>query len=194
VNLLLIGPQGSGKGTQAKRIAEAYGIPHVSTGDMFRAAMAAGTDLGREVQAVHDAGRLVSDELTNEVVRARLAEPDVADGMILDGYPRNPGQAAALDEILAGLGAQLDAVLFFDLPDDVAMERMLARGRAEGRPDDTPEAIARRLELYHQQTEPLVELYRSRGMLVPVHAGGSVDAVYGEIEAALRLLEDESAA
>jgi adenylate kinase len=190
MKILLLGPQGSGKGTQAKRLAETYGIPHISTGDMFRAAMAAGTDLGRQVKAIYDSGSLVPDELTTELVRERLADADAAQGFVLDGYPRNFGQAESLDEILAARSSHVDAVLFFDLPDDVAMERMLARAANEGRADDTPEAMARRLALYHDETEPLVELYRARGILVPLHAERSIDEVEAEVGEALRLVED----
>ncbi len=194
MKLLLLGPQGSGKGTQAKRLAAAHDIPHISTGDMFRSAMAAQSELGLQVKAIYDSGRLVPDELTTALVRDRLAEADAADGFVLDGYPRNFDQAEALDEILGGRGSRVDAVLFFDLPDEVAMERMLSRAAEEGRADDTPEAIARRLALYHEETEPLVELYRARGILVPLHAAWSIDAVYGEIEAALDVLQDGGAA
>jgi adenylate kinase len=189
--LILLGPPGSGKGTQAKRLAAAYGIPHISTGDMFRAAMAAGTELGRQVKAIYDSGRLVPDELTTELVRERLAEDDVAAGFVLDGYPRNLGQAESLDEILAATGGQVDAVLFFDLPDEVAMERMLARAADEARADDTPEAMVRRLALYHDETEPLVELYRARGILVPLHAERSINEVDAEIGEALRLVDEK---
>jgi adenylate kinase len=188
MKILLLGPQGSGKGTQAKRLAEAHGIPHISTGDMFRAAMAAGSELGRRVKAIYDSGSLVPDELTTELVRERLAQPDTGAGFVLDGYPRNFGQAESLDAILASKGAAVDAALFFDLPDDVAMERMVTRAAAEGRADDTPEAIARRLALYHEETEPLVELYRARGLLVPLHADRSIEEVYAEIDEALRLV------
>ena len=191
MNLLVLGPQGAGKGTQAKRIASDYDIPHISTGDMFRAAMAAGTDLGLQVKAIYDSGSLVPDELTTELVRERLGEEDAAHGFVLDGYPRNFGQAESLDEILAAKGTRVDAALFFDLPDDVAMERMLARAANEGRADDTPEAMARRLALYHDETEPLVELYRARGILVPLHAERSIDAVDAEIGEALRLVEEK---
>jgi adenylate kinase len=191
MNLLLLGPQGSGKGTQAKRIARAHEIPHISTGDMFRTAMAAGSELGLQVKAIYDSGGLVPDDLTTELVRDRLGEEDAGHGFVLDGYPRNFGQAASLDELLADKGTRVDAALIFDLPDGVAMERMLARATDEGRADDTPEAIARRLALYHEETEPLVELYRARGILVPLHAERSVDAVYAEIEEALQLVDDK---
>jgi adenylate kinase len=194
MKLLLLGPQGSGKGTQAQRLAGAHGIPHISTGDMFRAAMAAGSDLGLRVKEIYDAGHLVPDDLTTELVRDRLAQADAVHGFVLDGYPRNAGQAESLDEILAASGTRVDAVLFFDLPDDVAVERMAERAARESRADDTPEAMARRLALYHDETEPLVELYRARGILVPLHAARSIDAVTAEIEDALRLVGDREPA
>jgi adenylate kinase len=184
VNLLLLGPQGSGKGTQAKRIAEGWEIPHVSTGDMFRA-LDGSTELGREVAAVMARGELVPDEITIRMIEERLAQDDAVDGFILDGFPRNLAQAEALDAMLAGIGRGLDAILFFDLPDDVALERMQGRAREEGRADDTPEAIAKRLAIYHEQTVPVVEHYRASGKLVPLHAGRTVDEVFAEIQAAL---------
>jgi len=185
VNLLVLGPQGAGKGTQAKRIADAYRIPHVSTGDMFRAAIAAGTELGRRVQPILDSGELVPDDLTVALIRERLGQPDAADGFVLDGFPRNLAQAEALDETFREIGRDLDAVLFFDLPDDVAVERLLNRAREEGRRDDTPEVIERRLEIYHAETEPVVEHYRATGKLVPLHAGRTIAEVWGQIEDAL---------
>ena len=189
MDLLLLGPQGSGKGTQAKRIASDHGIPHVSTGDMFRAAIAAGTELGREVEPILAAGELVPDELTVALIRERLAESDAAQGFILDGFPRNLAQADALDEMLAGIGRALDAILYFDLPDEVAVERMLRRAADEGRADDTPETIERRLAIYHEQTEPVVHHYRATGRLVPLHAGRAIGQVHAEVQAALAELE-----
>jgi adenylate kinase len=181
---LLLGPQGSGKGTQAKRVAAAWEIPHVSTGDMFRA-LDDSTELGREVKAIMERGELVPDEITIRMIEGRLAEDDAAAGFLLDGFPRNLAQARALDAMLAGIGRRLDAILFFDLPDDVALERMRGRAEEEGRADDTPEAMAKRLAIYHEQTEPVVEHYRATGKLVPLHAERTVDEVFTEIEAAL---------
>lgn len=192
MDLLLLGPQGSGKGTQAKRIASDHGIPHVSTGDMFRAAIAAGTELGREVEPILAAGELVPDELTVALIRERLADGDAAQGFILDGFPRNLAQADALDEMLAGIGRTLDAILYFDLPDEVAVERMLRRAADEGRADDTPETIERRLAIYHEQTEPVVHHYRATGRLVPLHAGREIGQVHAEVQAALTELEGRS--
>jgi adenylate kinase len=185
VNLLVLGPQGAGKGTQAKRVSEEFGIPHVSTGDMFRAAIAAGTELGRKVQPLLAGGELVPDEVTIAMIRDRLSDEDARDGFVLDGFPRNLAQAGALDEMLASIGRGLDAILFFDIPDEVGMERALNRARTESRADDTAEVIARRLATYHSETEPIVEHYRATGKLVPLHADRSVDQVWNEISAAL---------
>jgi adenylate kinase len=193
MNLLVLGPQGSGKGTQAARIAAERGIPHVSTGEMFRSAIDSGTELGRKVAPILASGELVPDELTIALIRERLSEPDAERGFVLDGFPRNLAQAEALDAMLAEIGKQLDAVLFFDLDDDVATERLRRRARDENREDDTPEAIARRLEIYHDQTEPVAELYRAAGKLVPLHADRSVGDVAGEIREALDLLEGAAA-
>ncbi len=189
MDLLLLGPQGSGKGTQAKRIAANHGLPHVSTGDMFRA-LDGSTLLGREVEELMIRGELVPDDVTIRMIRDRLAEDDAAQGFILDGFPRNLTQAHALDAMLAEIGRGLDAILFFDLPDDVARDRMRLRARLEDRPDDTPEAMERRLAIYHEETEPVVEHYRTTGRLVPLHAGRTIEEVYAEIEVALDLLDD----
>jgi adenylate kinase len=194
VKLLVLGPQGSGKGTQAKRISAAHGIPHVSTGDMFRAAIAAGTELGRRVEPILASGELVPDDLTVALIRERLSAPDASQGFVLDGFPRNLAQAEALDEMLAEIDRVLDAVLFFDLSDELAVERIRGRALEEGRDDDTPEAIARRLAIYHAQTEPVIERYRATGKLVPLHAEGSIEEVSTEIEDALDLLEEGAAA
>ena len=194
MNLLVLGPQGSGKGTQAKRISAAHGIPHVSTGDMFRAAVGARTELGRQVEPILASGDLVPDDLTVALIRERLSEQDARDGFVLDGFPRNLAQAEALDGMLAEIGRGLDAVLFFDLSDELAVERIRGRALDEGRDDDSPDAIARRLAIYHEQTEPVVERYRATGKLVPLHAARSIEEVSMEIEAALDLLEDGAAA
>jgi adenylate kinase len=174
VNLLVLGPQGAGKGTQAKRISAEYEIPHVATGDMFRA-LDTGTELGRQVAEIMARGDLVPDELTIKMIEKRLGEPDAADGFVLDGFPRNLAQAHALD-----------AILFFDVSDAVGMERALSRAALEGRADDTPDVIKRRLEIYHRETEPIVEHYRATGKLVPLHADRSVEQVWAEISEALQ--------
>jgi adenylate kinase len=152
---------------------------------MFRAAIADGTELGRRVQPILAAGDLVPDELTIELIRERLSQDDAAGGFVLDGFPRNLAQAAALDTMLAEIGRTLDAVLFFDLDDAVATERMLGRAREEGRSDDTPDVIARRLAIYHEQTEPVVGHYAGQGILTTLAAERSVDEVFGEISDAL---------
>jgi len=184
VNVLVLGPQGSGKGTQASRISAAYGIPHVSTGDMFRA-LDDTTPLGREVKGVMERGDLVPDEITIRMIRERLAAEDARQGFVLDGFPRNLAQAEALERLLREIGRSLDVIFFFDLDDETAVERALGRAQEEARTDDTQEAIARRLAVYHEQTEPVVEYYRTTGKLVPLHAGRSVEDVFAEIEAAL---------
>jgi len=184
VNVLVLGPQGSGKGTQAKRISADHEIPHVSTGDMFRALDAA-TPLGREVNEIMERGDLVPDEITIRMIRDRLAADDARDGFILDGFPRNLAQAEALDEMLQEIGRSLDVIFFFDLDDETAKARALGRAHEEGRTDDTPETIARRLAIYHDQTEPVVEYYRTSGKLVPLHAGRTVEEVASEVESAL---------
>jgi adenylate kinase len=165
-----------------------YGIPHVSTGDMFRA-LDGSTELGRQVKAIMDAGTLVPDEVTIAMIRERLAEPDAQDGFVLDGFPRNLAQADALDEMLRGIGRGLDAILFFDVPDEVGLERALSRATLENRSDDTPDAIAKRLETYHRETEPIVEHYRATGKLVPLHAGRTVEEVWREISESLQQAE-----
>jgi adenylate kinase len=185
VNVLLLGPQGSGKGTQAKRIEAEYGIPHIATGDILRTAMEQGTELGRRVKPIVDSGQLVPDELMIDLIRERLGQPDAEGGFILDGFPRTTRQADALDAMLDEIGRGLSIVFEFQLPDDIARGRLLRRSELEGRADDTPEAIAQRLALYHDQTEPLVGHYRLRGNLVGIHADRSIDEVFAEVQEAL---------
>jgi adenylate kinase len=185
VNILLLGPQGSGKGTQAKRICEGYGIPHIATGDMLRAAMAAGTELGRKVKPIYDSGGLVPDDLMIELIRERLAEDDTENGFALDGFPRTMAQAVALDPILREIGKELDVVFVLQLPDELCIERLLKRAQLEGRVDDTPDAIAKRLEIYRRETEPLIEWYRIRSNVVTIHGDRSVNEVFAEIQQAL---------
>jgi len=192
VNLLVLGPQGAGKGTQGARISSEYGVPHVATGDMFRTAIAAGSELGRRVAPILAAGELVPDELTVALIAERLGEPDAAEGFVLDGFPRNEAQADALDTMLRGIGRRLDAILFFDLPDAVAIERMRKRADAEGRVDDTPDVIARRLEIYHSETEPIVEHYRATAKLVQLHADRPIDEVWAEVQQALARFADST--
>jgi adenylate kinase len=185
MNVLILGPQGAGKGTQAKRIAEEYGIPHIATGDILRAAMAAQTPLGRLVQPIYDAGQLVPDDLMVELIRERLAEPDTAAGFVLDGFPRTMAQAEALDAMLREIDRDLDVVFELQVPERVAVDRLLKRAQLEGRTDDTPESITTRLALYHTETAPLVDHYRARRNLVGIHGDRPVDAVFSEIQDAL---------
>lgn len=189
MNILLLGVQGAGKGTQAKRIAAEYELPHVSTGDMFRAAVAAQSELGRRVAPILERGELVPDELTIALIRERLAEEDARNGFVLDGFPRTVAQASALDAMLGEEGRRLDVVLELQVSDDVAMERMLSRAQLEGRIDDTPEVIARRLAIYHEETEPIVEYYRAQGIVVGLHGERTIDEVFAEIQAALEAVE-----
>jgi adenylate kinase len=190
VNLLVLGPQGAGKGTQAKRIAAEYEIPHISTGDIFRAAIAAGTELGKRVDPILATGKLVPDEITIALISERLGQSDASDGFVLDGYPRTVAQAEALDATLRQIDRNLDAILFFDLPDEVVTERLLRRGEDEGRADDAPDVIAERLRTYHEHTEPVVEHYRVTGRLVPLHGEGTIDEVWSEVQQALERLDD----
>ena len=182
---LMLGRQGSGKGTQAHRIAGEYGIPHVASGEILRAEMAAGTELGRRVRDVVDRGDLVSDDLMIELIKTRLTQPDTDVGFILDGFPRTSAQAEALDEMFGDIGRSFSVVFALQIPDDVAVERLLRRAKLEGRGDDTLEAIQRRLETYHRETAPLVEYYRVRGNLVPIHGDRSENEVFAEIQSAL---------
>jgi adenylate kinase len=183
----VLGPQGSGKGTQAKRIKATYGIPHIATGDMIREMKELPNELGRELKEVYDRGDLVSDELMIRLIRGRLERGDTVAGFVLDGFPRTMPQAEALDVLLRELGRDIDAVLDFQVSDrDVLVQRMLGRAAEEGRSDDTPEAMERRLELYERETAPLIEYYRSRrGNVVGIHADRSVDEVFREIEQSL---------
>ncbi len=191
----MLGPQGSGKGTQAKKIKATYGIPHVATGDMIREMKELDSDLGRELKAVYDRGELVNDELMIRLIRDRLSRGDTMPGFVLDGFPRTMPQAEALDELLREVGRDLDVVFEFQMPDRQALlERMLRRAAEEGRSDDTPEAIQRRLELYDRETAPLVEYYRStRGNVVGIHADRTIDEVFHEIREALDQLEGRAA-
>jgi adenylate kinase len=185
VNVLLLGPQGSGKGTQAKRISEEYGVPHIATGDMLRATIEADTPLGRTLKPILDSGQLVSDDLMIQLIRNRLEEPDAAEGFVLDGFPRTWAQARALDAMLREIGRDLDIVFELQTSDGVSTERLLKRAREENRADDTPEVIAERLATYHRETEPLVEHYRTSGNLVGIHAARSINEVFSEIQDAL---------
>jgi adenylate kinase len=155
---------------------------------MFRAAQAEGTEFGKQVGEIMAAGRLVPDELTIAMIEERLSQPDAQGGFVLDGFPRNLAQAEALDLMLGGISRGLDAILFFDVTDEVGMQRALERAHVEGRADDTPELIKRRLDIYHSDTEPIVEHYRTTGKLVPLHADRSIDEVWSEISDSLQVV------
>lgn len=184
--LLIVGPQGSGKGTQGVRIAEAFGIPAVSTGDVFRAAVKDGSDLGEQVKAVIEAGDLVPDELTSAVVRDRLSQADAEEGFLLDGYPRNVAQVMHLDEFLEGRDEQLDAVIELVVPREESIERIARRAAEQGRSDDTEEVIANRLAIYERETAPILEVYRTRAIVDQIDGVGSLDEITSRIIAALR--------
>jgi adenylate kinase len=185
LNILILGPQGAGKGTQAKRISDAYEIPHIATGDILRRAMAEETELGRQVKPIYDRGGLVPDDLMIAIIRDRLAQDDTGSGFILDGFPRTLPQAEALEEMLREIGKELTVVFSLQLPEQVAIDRLTKRAELEGRVDDTAEAIAKRLDLYRRETEPLIEWYRIRSNVVSIHADRTPNEVFSEIQQAL---------
>lgn len=192
MRLLILGAPGAGKGTQASRIAEAREIPAVSTGDIFRKNISEETELGLEVKSILASGGFVTDEITNAIVRDRLAEPDAATGFLLDGYPRTPGQVDALDEMLSEQGTSLDAVVELTVDTDEVIERLLQRAREQGRSDDTEEVIRERMTMYVEETAPLSTIYRSRGLLIEVDGMGEVDQVTQRVHAALDTVGDDS--
>jgi adenylate kinase len=181
LNVLLLGPQGAGKGTQATRISADYGIPHIASGEILRAEMEAGTELGRRVKETIERGDLVPDDVMIELIRNRLSEPDTDSGFVLDVFPRTTVQAEALDSMFADIGRNFSVAFALQIPDEVAFDRLRRRSRE----DDTDEAIQRRLENYHRETEPLIEYYRTRGNLVPIHADRTENEVFAEIQRAL---------
>lgn len=180
-----MGPPGAGKGTQAQVVAAHMGVPHVSTGDIFRANVSGDTALGREAKRYMDAGELVPDAITNAMVTARLNEPDAADGFLLDGYPRNSDQAVVLDAALTAAGQSLDAVVEIVVGNDEVVKRLLGRAATDGRADDTEQVIRHRLTVYLDQTAPLVGYYRGQGLLHTVDGVGAVTDVTERILAAL---------
>lgn len=192
MRLVLLGPPGAGKGTQAQRIAARYGIPHVSTGDILRGNVRSGTDLGREAQAYMDRGDLVPDDLVNRMVFDRLGADDARQGFLLDGYPRNVAQAKELDAHLEAEQQSLTAVLRFDVPFDELARRVLGRAAEEGRTDDSEEIVRNRLEVYRTQTAPLETFYGERGLLHAVDAVGSIEDVSARALAVLAGLESRS--
>lgn len=183
--MLIVGPPGAGKGTQASRITTTYGIPDISTGDIFRANIKNETELGKQVKAIVDAGDYVPDSLTNQLVADRLHEEDAANGFLLDGYPRTLAQVDYLDELLAGEGQKLDAVIQLTADQEEIVERLTKRALEQGRADDSEEAIRHRQEVYLRETSPLIDVYRDRGLLVPVDGLGGIDEVAERITAAL---------
>ncbi|AGG87553.1 adenylate kinase [Rhodanobacter denitrificans] len=191
MRLVLLGAPGSGKGTQAARLKTALGVPHISTGDMLRAAVAAGTAMGLKAKAVMDAGQLVSDDILLGMLEERLAQADAKAGFILDGYPRNLAQADALDHLLARLGQPLDAVVKLEVPNATIIGRCEIRFKAEGRADDNPDTVRKRLGVYAEQTAPVADFYASRGKLQVVDGVGELAEVTARIE---RALQNEAAA
>lgn len=184
--VVMLGPPGSGKGTQARRLAEKYGIPHISTGDMFRAMKAEDTPLARKVRAIMEQGALVPDELTIEMVRERLGRADVRAGAIFDGFPRTTEQADALARLLGEIfGAELDVAFLLDVPEEEILRRIGQRAQIEGRADDSGEVVHRRHQTYLEQTAPLIEYYRDRDKLVEVDGARPVEAITEELEARL---------
>ena len=183
--LIIVGPPGAGKGTQAGRIAEGFGVPAISTGDIFRKNVSEGTPLGVQAKAIMDAGNYVPDELTNELVKSRLAEADAAQGFLLDGYPRTVGQVEYLDALLAEQGTAIDAVVQLVADQDALVARLLKRAEEQGRSDDNEETIRRRQEVYTEHTAPIVAAYAERGLVVDVDGLGGIDEVGDRIQAAL---------
>lgn len=185
MRMIIMGPPGAGKGTQASRIAERYSIPTISTGDIFRRNLAEGTPLGQQAKGYMDAGEYVPDEVTNAMVADRLAAPDAASGWLLDGYPRTLDQVNALDTILQSSGTSLDAVLELVVDAEIVIDRLLKRAEIEGRADDNADTIRRRMEVYLAETAPLTQEYDARGLLTRVDGLGRVDDVTDRIFAAL---------
>jgi adenylate kinase len=184
--VVLLGAPGAGKGTQAARMVEKLGVPHVSTGDMLRAAVAAGTELGKQAKAVMDSGKLVGDEIVIGLAGERLAEADARPGFVLDGFPRTEAQAEALDQLLDQLGTPLESCLAICVDSDAVVARLLARAEVEGRADDNEGIIRERMRVYDAQTAPLLDYYRNRNLLVEVDGMGSMDEVFERVGEALR--------
>lgn len=184
--IVFFGPPGSGKGTQASRLASSLGIPQVSTGDLLRSHVAKGTPLGAIARPIMESGALVPDDLVTKMLKERLAEPDARDGAIFDGYPRTVAQAKSLEALLHEAGGRVDAVLFIDVADETLVERLLKRAVLEGRADDTKETIAERLRVYREKTAPLADLYRAQGNLVTIDGDRPIETVFADVEGAVR--------
>jgi adenylate kinase len=190
MRLIFMGPPGAGKGTQAQVVADHFGIPAISTGDIFRSNVSEGTELGIEAKRYMDAGEYVPDEVTNKMVRNRIDEPDAVKGFLLDGYPRTLAQVDELDGMVRFTGHQLDSVVVLTVDPDELVKRLLARAEIDGRSDDTEEVIRRRQELYAEQTEPLIEVYRKRGIVLEIDGIGEVDEVTARIFEALDQVQE----
>lgn len=183
MRILLMGPPGAGKGTQAALLAQQLGVPHISTGDIFRANVSQGTALGKQAQEFMDKGEYVPDDVTNAMVRDRLSWPDAANGFILDGYPRTTAQVAELDSMLADAGTSMDIVVELQADSDVLVERLVKRAADQGRSDDDPSVIRRRLEVYNEQTAPLLEIYEGRGLLRGIDGIGDISEITSRLVA-----------
>lgn len=190
MRLIIMGPPGAGKGTQAKFIAEHFGIPAISTGDIFRANVSQGTPLGVEAKRYMDAGEYVPDEVTNRMVRNRIDEPDAVKGFLLDGYPRTLAQVEELDGMIRFTGHRLDAVVCLTVDQDEIVERLLQRAQVEGRADDTEDVIRRRQEIYVEQTAPLIEVYKERGIVHEIDGMGAVEDVTKRVFEALDVVAE----
>jgi adenylate kinase len=188
MNVVLLGPPGSGKGTQADYIQRKLGLIHISTGDLFRKHLGEGTELGSLARTFMDRGELVPDQVTVDMVRERLQEDDVLRGVLLDGFPRTVAQADALADLVAERSEQVDAVVLLEVDEDVLVDRLAGRGRA----DDNPETVRARLEVYREQTEPLVDYYSVRGTLRRVDGVGEIDEICNRIVEVLRAIDDPS--
>ena len=185
IYVVFFGPPGSGKGTQASRLAADLGIPQISTGDLLRTHVSRGTELGRTAKPIMESGALVPDDLVTAMLKDRLAEADAAGGALFDGYPRTVPQAAALDGILAERGGRIGSVLFIDVPDAPIVDRLVKRAQLEGRADDTPETIRERLRVYREKTAPLADRYRAAGVLVTIDGHRAIDVVAADVRAAV---------
>jgi adenylate kinase len=185
MNVVLLGPPGSGKGTQGALLSEGTKLPRVSTGDVLRSAVDRGTPLGLEAKGYMDRGLLVPDDVILGLIEEVLALPEAADGVIMDGFPRTVAQAEAIGKLLGARGSEVDRVLSIEVPEEELVRRMLGRAAREGRSDDTPDAIQQRLEVYREQTEPLISYYRERGVLVEVDGIGTVESIAARVREAL---------